>query len=42
MVWREPKSHFNDCYFCLVDLKDRRLTVKKYLCLNLVIYVNYP
>ena len=20
-VWREPKNHFEDCYFCLVDLK---------------------
>ena len=21
MVWREPNNHFNECYFCLVDLK---------------------
>ena len=21
MVWREPKSHFNECYFFLVDIK---------------------
>ena len=21
MVWREPKNHFNEGYFCLVDLK---------------------
>ena len=21
MVWREPKNHFDDCNFCLVDLK---------------------
>ena len=21
MVWRNPKNHFNECYFCLVNLK---------------------
>ena len=21
MVWREQKNHFDDCYFCMVDLK---------------------
>ena len=21
MVWREPKNHFNDCYFCAVNTK---------------------
>jgi hypothetical protein len=21
MVWREPRNHLNDCYFCLVDTK---------------------
>ena len=21
MVWREPQNHFNDCYFCIVNIK---------------------
>ena len=21
MIWREAKNHFDDCYFCMVDLK---------------------
>ena len=21
MVWREPKKHLNDCYFCMINLK---------------------
>lgn len=21
MVWREPKNHHNDCYFCMVNVK---------------------
>jgi len=20
MVWREPKNHFDDCYFCIVNI----------------------
>ena len=20
MVWREPKNHHKDCYFCMVDM----------------------
>ena len=20
MIWREPKSHFDDCYFCIVNI----------------------
>ena len=22
ILWREPKSHFRDCYFCLTNVKD--------------------
>ena len=31
MVWREPKNHFNECYFCLMDLKGFNRPPKKNL-----------
>src|SRR5215469_9137588 len=21
MVWREPKNHYDDCYFCMINVK---------------------
>ena len=29
MEWREPKNHFDDCYFCLNDMKGSNKTRKK-------------
>ena len=29
MVWREPKNHHNDCYFCMVDMSEWSQRKKK-------------
>lgn len=29
MVWREPKNHLDDCYFCIILPIKPRLSMKK-------------
>ena len=31
MVWREPRNHFDDCYFCAINLKGINRKNKKHL-----------
>lgn len=37
MVWREPRNHSNDCYFCSVDITGRISKYKK-----VISYPNLP
>jgi hypothetical protein len=37
VTWREPKSHSDDCYFCLCDVKGYNSKNKK-----VILYANLP
>ncbi|KAI6648233.1 hypothetical protein LOD99_12042 [Oopsacas minuta] len=32
MIWREPRDHYTDCYFCLTDIKGITSKTKKNIC----------
>ena len=34
MIWREPKDHTSDCYFCSVDLPNFRSVINASKCFN--------
>jgi len=37
MVWREPKNHIDDCYFCMVNVSGYNKTNKsKLICPNIL------